>query len=172
MSYSALSEVACFPFNSLACNFVSSIGLQERDSNRRLDVACSSFVSGLQDQFLLGTEISDDSNFYPMLQRGVFRRSRARSHRKCFCRRAPRPPSFSSSSSTHSPVLCYAMVGLPAFILRSFTYFRKSMNSSVAVSYTLDRNNLVSMRIFKGGIYYDMSSVYYCCNGILLNLSS
>ena len=66
--------------------------------------------------------------------------------------KAPRPPSFSPSSSTHSPVLCYAMVGLPAFILRGVIDFHKSVNSSAAVPYTWDNNNLASMRFFIVGI--------------------
>ena len=61
---------------------------------------------------------------------------------------------------------------LPAFILRGVTDFRKSVNSSGALPYTRDNNNLVSMSSFIVGIDYVVSSIYYYCNCILSNLSS
>ena len=57
---------------------------------------------------------------------------------------SPKSPYFSFSSAIHSPDLCSVMADLPAIILRGVTDFRKLVNSSVAVPYTHDNNNLVS----------------------------
>ena len=121
--------------------------LQGKDSRRKAQR--SLFVFYLHDKwsvFLLSTEINDHSSFYPMFQKGIFRRSKGRCHKKFLSGQAPSPTSVSPSSYTHSPVLCYAMVGLPAVILRGVTDFRMSVNSFAAVPYTRDNNNLVSIK--------------------------
>ena len=96
------------------------------------------FISRLRVErsvFLLGTEMNDDSNFYPMFQKGIFRQSKGRGHENFTGDTTPDPHLF-LLRLPHSPLLRYAMVGLPAFILRGVTDLHKSKNSSAAVPFS------------------------------------
>ena len=80
----------------------------------------------------------------------------------------PPDPIFSPSSSTQRPVLCSAMVGLSAFILRGVTGIHMLLCHIPGLTKTWHQ----SSEIFIVGKVYVLSSVYYCCIDSLLNVSS
>ena len=111
----------------------------------RLNVACSSFISGLKDQFSFWAQRLAKRVLSDVLQ-GVTL--------KIFWGLVPRPPSFSHYSSTHIPALCDAMVYLHASTLRGLRSFSQIGEFISAMQYTRNNNSLLRY------------------NGILLNLIS
>ena len=111
MNFSAHSGEDGLSFDALVLDFISSSGLKAYDSRRTGD--CSLFLFHFQvkgSDFLLGIEINDDGNCYPMSQKGVLRRPRRLGSENSFRSKTRPPPS--SLSSFAIIMFCITTMGL------------------------------------------------------------